>query len=215
MTGELEGLLRARGFTTIAGCDEAGRGALAGPLVAAAVVLDPLAVPEGLRDSKLLTPLQRDRLYREIHEAAVVVGVRSVSPERIDRVGLQRANIEALQLALRKLDVPVDYVLVDGLFKLRLHTPHLRIIKGDCVAACVAAASIVAKVTRDRKMVRYARRYPVYGFEKHKGYGAPEHLEALETHGLSPIHRRCFEPVAQRCGTPVGDDAALESAGTA
>lgn len=214
MTGELEGLLRARGFATIAGCDEAGRGALAGPLVAAAVVLDPAAVPDGLRDSKLLTPLQRERLHGEILASAVAVGVRSVSPERIDRVGLQRANIEALQLALRKLDVAVDYVLVDGLFKLRLHTPHLRVIKGDCVASCVAAASIVAKVTRDRKMVRLARRYPLYGFEKHKGYGAPEHLEALEAHGPSPVHRRCFEPVAQRCGTPVDDQEAFETAGT-
>lgn len=213
MIGEIEGLLRARGFATIAGCDEAGRGALAGPLVAAAVVLDPLATPDGLRDSKLLTPMQRDRLYADILGSAVAVGVRSVSPQRIDRIGLQRANVVALQLALRKLDVPVDYVLVDGLFKLRIHTPYLRVIKGDCVASCVAAASIVAKVTRDRKMVRYARRHPLYGFEKHKGYGAPEHLEALEVHGPSPIHRRCFEPVARRCGTSVEDDA-LETAGT-
>lgn len=212
MSGELEGLLRSRGFTSIAGCDEAGRGALAGPLVAAAVVLDPRAVPDGLRDSKLLTALQRERLHAEILDAALAVGIRSVSPERVDRIGLQRANVEALQLALRKLDVEVDYVLVDGLFKLRLHTPHLRVIKGDCVAACVSAASIVAKVTRDRKMVRLARRYPVYGFETHKGYAAPGHLEALEAHGPSPIHRRCFEPVAQRCGTPV-HHAALEPAG--
>jgi ribonuclease HII len=189
--------VRAAGFGTVAGCDEAGRGALAGPLVAAAVVLPPDWIPDGLTDSKLLSAAQRERLYREIRRHALAVGVRRVQPERIDRIGLQRANVEALQLALRKLDVAPDYVLVDGLFRLRIHTPHLRVIKGDRVSASIAAASIVAKVTRDRTMVRMARRYPAYGWDRNKGYGAAEHREALERHGPTPLHRRCFAPVAQ------------------
>lgn len=195
--GRIDDRLRASGFTAIAGCDEAGRGALAGPLVAAAVVLDPDRVPDGLTDSKLLTAAQRERLNGEIRRTAVAVAVRRVRPERIDRIGLQRANIEALQLALRKLEVEVDYVLVDGLFRLRLHTPHLRVIKGDRTSTSIAAASIVAKVTRDRTMVRMARRYPAYGWERNKGYGAAEHRDALDAHGPTPLHRRCFAPVAQ------------------
>ncbi len=195
--GRLEDALRGRGFSTIAGVDEAGRGALAGPLVAAAVVLPVDWVPDGLRDSKLLTPKQRDRLYDEIHAGALAVGVTRITNERLDRIGLQTANIRALQLALRKLVVDPDYVLVDGLFKLRLRVPSLRVIKGDRVSANVAAASVVAKVTRDRMMTRLARRYRGYGWERNKGYGAPEHVEALDRLGPSPAHRRCFAPVAQ------------------
>lgn len=195
--GHLEEVLRDRGFRTIAGVDEAGRGALAGPLVAAAVVLPEGWVPEGLRDSKLLSAKQRDRLFDEIHEGALAVGVKRIRPERIDRIGLQTANIRALQVALRKLDANPDYVLVDGLFKLRLRTPSLRVIKGDCVSTSVAAASIVAKVTRDRMMKRLARKHRGYGFEQNKGYGAPEHMAALDQLGPSPVHRRCFAPVAQ------------------
>ena len=195
--GRIDDCLRAAGFTSIAGCDEAGRGALAGPLVAAAVVLPPGWVPEGLTDSKLLTARQRDRLFDEVTAHALAVGVRRVRAGRIDRIGLQRANVEALQDAVRKLEVPPDYVLVDGLFRLRLRTPHLRVVKGDRVSTAVAAASVVAKVTRDRIMQRMHRRWPVYGWSANKGYGAAEHREALDQHGPSPIHRRCFAPVAQ------------------
>lgn len=195
--GCVEAVLRRQGFELIAGVDEAGRGALAGPLVAAAVVLPPGFVPDGLRDSKLLTPLQRERLYAEITSRALAVGVRRVRPKKIDEHGLQRANVKALQRALAKLHVDPDYVLVDGLFKLRLRCPSLRVIKGDRVSANVAAASVVAKVTRDRAMVRLARRFPAYAFERNKGYGAPEHLRALDREGPSEVHRRCFAPVAQ------------------
>lgn len=195
--GHLDAVLRDRGFRLVAGVDEAGRGALAGPLVAAAVVLPPDWVPEGLRDSKLLTPKQRDRLYDEIHAGALAVGVKRITNERLDRIGLQAANIRALQVALRKLDVDPDYVLVDGLFRLRLRVPSLRVIKGDRVSANVAAASVIAKVTRDRMMKRLARRHRGYGWERNKGYSAPEHLEALDRLGPSPAHRRCFATVAQ------------------
>lgn len=195
--GHLEHVLREHGFGTVAGVDEAGRGALAGPLVAAAVVLAPDDVPDGLRDSKLLTPRQRDRLYDEIHARALAVGVKRITNERLDRIGLQAANVRALQVALRKLDVDPEYVLVDGLFRLRLRVPSLRVIKGDRVSANVAAASVVAKVTRDRMMLRLARRHRGYGWERNKGYSAPEHLEALDRLGPSPAHRRCFSTVAQ------------------
>lgn len=195
--GHLEDILASRGFTVVAGVDEAGRGALAGPLVAAAVILPPGWVPEGLRDSKLCTPLQRDRLYDEITGSALAVGVTRISNERIDRIGLQTANIRALQRALRKLERSPEYVLVDGTFRLRLRTPSLRVIKGDGVSANVAAASIIAKVTRDRIMLRLARRHRGYGWERNKGYGSPEHHDGLDRLGPSPAHRRCFASVAQ------------------
>ncbi|MDX1660043.1 MAG: ribonuclease HII [Nitriliruptorales bacterium] len=205
--GAIEEVLRPSGFRLIAGVDEAGRGALAGPLVAAAVVLPPDWIPDGLRDSKLLTPLQRDRLYDEITAKALGWATRRVRPATIDEHGLQRANITALQRALAKLEVDPDYVLVDGLFTLRLRTPSLRVIKGDRVSANVAAASVVAKVTRDRMMVRLARRFPAYAFESNKGYGAPEHLRALDRVGPSRVHRRCFAPVAQlRLDLTVADE---------
>lgn len=196
-TGHIERALGARGFVRVAGVDEAGRGALAGPLVAAAVVLPPGWAPEGLRDSKLLTPAQRDRLFDEVLAGALAVGVKRITSDRLDRIGLQAANIRALQVALRRLDVAPDYVLVDGLFSLRLRVPSLRVVKGDQVSTNVAAASVVAKVTRDRIMQRLARHHRGYGWERNKGYGAPEHLAALDRLGPSPAHRRCFAPVAQ------------------
>lgn len=213
MLGRIDRRLRDAGFATIAGCDEAGRGALAGPLVAAAVVLPPDWVPEGLTDSKLVSATTRERLYAEIRDNALAIGVRRIKPDRIDRIGLQRANIEALQLALRKLEVDVDYVLVDGLFRLRLHTPHLRVIKGDQVSSSIAAASIIAKVTRDRAMVRLARRHPEYGWASNKGYAAPDHREALDRLGPTAQHRRCFAPVAQlRLDLDAGQEAAPDTA---
>ena len=192
-----EARLRRRGFQRIAGADEAGRGALAGPLVAAAVILDPVDVPEGLRDSKLLSPLQRDRLFDEIQQRAIAVGVHRVSKQRLDRIGLQAANIRALQAAIRKLDPSPDFTLVDGLFKLHLRMPSLRVIKGDMISASIAAASIIAKVTRDRTMVRLHRRHPEYGFDQNKGYAAADHREALDRFGPCEAHRLCFPSIAQ------------------
>jgi len=192
-----EARLRRRGFRVIAGADEAGRGALAGPLVAAAVILDPQDVPNGLRDSKLLTARQRDVLFDEICDRAVSVGVHRVSKKRLDRIGLQAANIRALQAAIRKLDPAPDFTLVDGLFRLHLRMPSLRVIKGDMISASVAAASIVAKVTRDRTMIRLHRRHPEYGFDQNKGYAAAEHREALDELGPCEAHRLCFPSIAQ------------------
>jgi len=193
--GRMEERLAAAGFEHVAGVDEVGRGALAGPLVAAAVVLPPSIELEGLRDSKACTEKQRDRLAAEIQEVALGMSVARITHDRIDRVGLQRCNRDAFRRALRNLPLDPDYVLVDFLrmkrFSLR-PWPGLAVKKGDAVSKNVAAASIVAKVFRDRIMRRYHRRYKQYGFATNVGYGTREHWDALMRFGPSPIHRRSF-----------------------
>ncbi|MFA5785608.1 MAG: ribonuclease HII [Actinomycetota bacterium] len=188
--------LRSGGFRRIAGADEAGRGALAGPLVAAAVVLRDLDAIEGLSDSKLLSRQRRETLFEEILAAASVAVVR-VSPGRIDREGIQPCNLWALGQALARLEGPPDYGLCDGFPVRGAPFPVLAVKKGDRVCASIAAASIVAKVTRDRLMARLAARYPGYGFERHAGYGTEEHLAALVALGPCPAHRRSFARVGQ------------------
>jgi ribonuclease HII len=188
--------LRAQGFRLIAGADEAGRGALAGPLVAAAVILPDAFDLDGINDSKVLTRLQRERAYDRISAAAVAVCVCKAMPTRIDHRGLHRSNKFLIRRVLRQLPVPPDYVLTDGWPVGWIPFPHLSIKKGDAVTASVAAASIVAKVTRDRMMDRYHRRFPEYGFDSNRGYGTSAHWRALERLGPSPIHRRSFKGVA-------------------
>jgi ribonuclease HII len=187
--------LRDRGFTALAGVDEAGRGALAGPLVAAAVILPESFELEGLEDSKLLTRKQRERAYQRVTEEAVAFAVCKAMPKRIDRAGLHRTNLALLRRALRKLPVTPEFVLTDGFPLKRLGIPSLGLRKGDVVTASVAAASVVAKVTRDRIMDRYHRRYPEYGFDSNRGYGTERHWEALWRLGPTPIHRRSFNHV--------------------
>jgi ribonuclease HII len=189
--------LRGAGFGVVAGVDEAGRGALAGPLVAAAAVLPEGFDPEGLEDSKLLTPLQRERMYARIREEAVAIAVCRAMPGRIDRCGLHKTNIRLLRRALTMLPVRPEYILTDGFPIPRLPVPSLGMRKGDMVTASVAAASVVAKVTRDRTMNRYHRRFPQYGFNTNRGYGTAAHWEALFRFGPSPIHRRSFKGVAE------------------
>lgn len=186
--------LLAAGFRRVAGVDEAGRGALAGPLVAAAVILPEGFDVEGLADSKLLTPGQRDVWFERIRARAVAVAVCRAFPRRIDHRGLHVSNLALLRQAIRSLPVPPDFALSDG-FALRglRGLPRLSIKKGDAVAASVAAASIVAKVTRDRAMDRYHRRYPQYGFDRHRGYGTATHRDAIARFGPSPIHRMSFK----------------------
>jgi ribonuclease HII len=188
--------LRAQGFARIAGVDEAGRGALAGPLVAAAVVLPEDFDLEGIGDSKRLTRLQREEAFARI-TAAASVAVCQASPATIDRRGLHRCNISLLRRAAKELDPEPDYVLTDGFPVPRIPFPSLGIKKGDAVAASVAAASIVAKVTRDRIMDRMHRRYPAFGFDHNRGYGTAEHLETLDALGPTPIHRLSFSCVGQ------------------
>ncbi len=203
-----ERALHEQGFSRVAGADEAGRGALAGPLVAAAVVLPDGFDPEGIDDSKVLTANQRAVEYERI-VAAASFAVAKVPPAAIDRTGLHRSNLALLGRCLRALDPIPEYALTDGFPVPRLPCPSLAIKRGDAVAVSVAAASIVAKVTRDRIMDRLARRYPAFGFEHNKGYGTPEHLEVLDRLGPSPIHRLSFACVGQASLPGLGRSADL------
>jgi ribonuclease HII len=186
-----ERALARRGLTPVAGADEAGRGACAGPLVVAAVVLPPGArgqVPE-LADSKLLTPLARERVYAQVVRRAAAWSAVVIPPQEIDRIGLHVANITGMRRALAQLSVAPSYVLTDGFPVPGLDVPGLAVWKGDRVAACIAAASVVAKVTRDRLMVTLHERFPAYEFATHKGYCTPEHQTALLANGPCPEHR--------------------------
>ena len=196
---DMERRLRRRGFTAIAGADEAGRGACAGPLVAAACVLPSGRrgrVP-GLADSKLLTAAQRDRVYAEVVDRAVSWSVVVIPVEDLDARGMHVTNVEALRRAVSALDPGPDYVLTDGFPVAGLARPNLAVWKGDRVAACVAAASVLAKVTRDRIMLELHERWPEYDFAGHKGYITDVHSAALERHGPCPEHRMRFVNVVR------------------
>jgi len=189
-----ERYLRHFGFRLITGVDEAGRGPLAGPVVAAAVILPPDVRIAGLRDSKLLTARQRDALFAEIRSVAVAVGVGMVGPRTIDRINIRRATFLAMHRALLRLGVEPELVVVDGELVPDLPFAERAFVKADRRVAAVAAASVVAKVTRDRIMDRLDARFPGYGFSEHKGYPTPGHLAALAALGPSPVHRLSFGP---------------------
>ena len=199
-----ERALHRVGLGPVAGADEAGRGACAGPLVAAAAILSDRTSRQvaGLKDSKLLTPLQRDRLYGEITRKAVAWSVVCVEPGECDALGMHVANISALRRALLRLEVAPTYVLTDGFPVDGLGVPGLAVWKGDRVAACVAAASILAKVTRDRIMADLHEVHPAYEFAVHKGYCTPLHQEKLDAYGPSPVHRMRFVNVSRTAGPP-------------
>ncbi|MBM4465655.1 MAG: ribonuclease HII [Chloroflexi bacterium] len=192
--------LYAAGYRHIAGLDEAGRGCWAGPVVAGAVIL-PLDRPdlsqqlEGVRDSKQLTPRQREHWYAIIKSAALAVGVGIAPPDTIDELGIVPATRQAMALAIVQLDLPPDFLLVDFLNLPELSVPQKSITSGDALSLSIAAASIVAKVTRDRLMVQLDGRYPGYGFARHKGYGTRQHRESLDRLGASPIHRLSYAPM--------------------
>lgn len=181
------------GFSRIAGVDEAGRGPLAGPVVAAAVIFPANSRFEGLNDSKKITPKKREPLYEEIRGVADV-GVGIISAAIIDDINIFQATRLAMKEAVENLVKKPDCLLVDGKIKLDLPYKQQGIISGDAQVASIAAASIIAKVTRDRLMIKYHDQYPQYGFDSHKGYGSKKHMEAMREHGLSPIHRRSFKP---------------------
>ena len=191
-SGLMETRLADAGFERIAGCDEVGRGALAGPLVAAAVILPVGTELPGLRDSKMCTKLQLRRLADQINEIALAVSIVRVRHDTIDRDGLNPSNIRALRRALKGLGSDPDYVLVDAFRIKRLSWPNLAVKKADAVSKNVAAASIVAKVHRDAIMRRYHERFKQYGFSTNVGYGTRHHWNALKRFGPSPIHRRSF-----------------------
>ena len=192
-----ERALTRAGLGPVAGADEAGRGACAGPLVAAAVILDPKRPIAGLDDSKVLTAKARDRLYDEILARAVAVAWARVEADECDRLGMHQADLHGLRRAVGRLDVQANYVITDGFPVDGLSSPGVAMWKGDKVAACVSAASIIAKVTRDRIMVEHDATYPEYGFAIHKGYCTSAHQAALDRHGPSAIHRWCFDNVAR------------------
>lgn len=186
-----------QGFRTIAGIDEAGRGPLAGPVVAAAVVLPPkLAIP-GVDDSKKLTAALRDRLYDSIMAKALAVGVGFSDNTTVDRINILQATLRAMESAVKALAVVPDYLLIDGITKIPLNIPQKTLKKGDSRSLSVAAASIIAKVTRDRMMAEYDRQYPGYGFAGHKGYGSAAHCAAIAALGPCPIHRATFRGVRE------------------
>ena len=193
-----ERALRARGFLFVAGVDEAGRGPLAGPVVAAAVILPDEFELDGLNDSKKVAPKKREALHAKLTaQAAVLWAVGEASVEEIDRLNILRATHLAMARALDTLPRKPDHALVDGLPVRGLPVGHTALVGGDALSLSIAAASIIAKVTRDRLMTDLDAQYPRYGFARHKGYGVSEHLEALRNHGPCPVHRRTFQPVAQ------------------
>jgi ribonuclease HII len=197
LSAAYERKLISQGLRLIAGVDEVGRGPLAGPIVAAAVILPHKFSLPGLDDSKKLTARARERLFKEIKKIAISVGTASVGHKMIDKINIGRANLLVMKLAVEKLLVAPEYLLLDGgRNRVDLPIAQIGISGGDRKCASIAAASIIAKVTRDGLMMRCDRKYPRYGFARHKGYGTAEHLRQLEKYGPCPIHRRSFAPVS-------------------
>lgn len=199
-TFEIEARELRSALGLIAGIDEAGRGPLAGPVVAAAVVLDPGNLPDGIDDSKALDPDEREEIFAAIMAAALDVGVGVASVARIDRVNILNATLWAMASAVRGMKRQPRLAIVDGNRAPRLRCATQTVVGGDAVCLSVAAASIVAKVTRDRMMIALGGKLPVWGFERHKGYGTPEHQDAIVRHGVTAHHRRSFRPVRLALG---------------
>lgn len=198
-TFELESNELQLGNGPVAGVDEAGRGPWAGPVVAAAVILDPERIPSGIADSKVLMAEERDVISTRIL-ATAHVGVGIADVDRIDRDNILNATLWAMAEAVRQLPVKPRLVIIDGNKAPRLPMETRTLVKGDALSLSIAAASIIAKVTRDRMMVELGRTLPHYGFERHKGYGTPEHQDALRRHGVTDHHRRSFKPVQLALG---------------
>nr|WP_320146047.1 ribonuclease HII [uncultured Anaeromusa sp.] len=193
--GQYERLWRQKGIERICGVDEAGRGPLAGPVAVAAVILPPDCLITGINDSKKLSPLQRDRLYEEVQRQALAVSLIWVEPEEIDQYNIYQATVRGMERAVLQLQPAPQAILADAVDLKRLAIPCQALIHGDALSASIAAASIVAKVERDRLMVKLDEQYPGYSLREHKGYGTAEHMAALQKLGPSPIHRKTFEPI--------------------
>lgn len=189
--------IRAGGFHLVAGLDEAGRGPLAGPVVAAAVILPPRARFSGVDDSKKLSPKRREDAFALLQKKALAIGVGIVEAREIDQMNIHQASLRAMEKAVAELPVIPDFLFIDGLHTLNLPLPQKAIVKGDQRCLSIAAASIVAKVTRDRIMAAYHEEYPEYNFVRHKGYGTQEHLQAIEKFGCCPLHRQSFRRIYQ------------------
>ena len=187
----------AKGCKDIAGIDEAGRGPLAGPVVSAAVILPASFRDSDINDSKKLSPKKRQRLYEVIYTHAVSVGIGIVDPIEIDRINILQASLLAMVIAVTNLEPRPDYLLIDGTFPITTDLPQQPIPKGDTLSISIAAASIIAKVTRDRLMHKYHHYYPQFDFPQHKGYPTRAHKEAIRRYGCSPIHRKSFKGVRE------------------
>ncbi len=187
-----ENELSQQGYKNICGVDEAGRGPLAGPVCAAAVILKPDDIIEGVNDSKKLSEKKREQLYDVIKERALSYSIAFATVEEIEELNILNATMLAMKRAVEGLDIPADYAIIDGNKTPNLEIPCNYVIKGDAKSMSIAAASILAKVTRDRLLLEYAKEYPQYQFEKHKGYGTKAHREALLEYGPSPVHRPSF-----------------------
>jgi len=192
---EFDSVFYSRGFKSLIGVDEAGRGPWAGPVVAAAVILPQNAFIEGLNDSKKLSPKKRKTILEKIKQTALSYSVGVVSHTQIDEINILQATYQAMKTAIAGTNTPFDLVLVDGWAIPNLNHTQQNVISGDAQSACIAAASIVAKETRDAIMEQMAQEYPQYGFEKHKGYGTKQHMQALQKFGVCPIHRVSYAPI--------------------
>ncbi len=182
----------SQGYTSVCGCDEAGRGPLCGPVVAAAVILPRDIVIEGLNDSKKLTEKKREKLFDVIKEKAVAYAICEATPEEIDEINILNASMLAMNRAVSELSVKADFALIDGNCSRGFEIPTETVVKGDAKSASIAAASILAKVTRDRGCLELDKLYPEYNIAKHKGYPTKEHMDAVKKYGPSPIHRKTF-----------------------
>lgn len=189
-------MLRTAGYGLVAGVDEAGRGPLAGPVVAAAVILSDDRLLEGIRDSKKMTAKAREKAFDDINRQAAAVSVGIMLPAYIDQFNILQAALQAMRQAVLTLVPQPDYLLVDGIHSVPVPLRQWCLKRGDQISRSISAASIIAKVYRDRIMCSYDKRYPRYGFRRHKGYGTKEHLAAIRAHGPSPIHRLTFKGVA-------------------
>ena len=192
MEQSIEQELRDQGFAAVCGVDEAGRGPLCGSVVAAAVILPPDYIPEGLNDSKKLTAKKREALFDVICENALAYSIAEASVEEIDSLNILEADLLAMRRAIDGLQIKADFALIDGNIARDFQIPARAVIHGDAISPSIAAASVLAKVTRDRQCIELDRLYPEYGIAKHKGYGTKAHMDALRQHGPSPIHRKQF-----------------------
>lgn len=191
-TFEFEDKYYAEGYTAVCGCDEAGRGPLCGPVVAAAVILPRGLIIEGLNDSKKLSEKKREALFDVICEKAIAYAIAEASPAEIDEINILNASMLAMRRAVEALIVPADFALIDGNCSRGFEIPTETVVKGDSKSYSIAAASILAKVTRDRECVELDKEYPMYGIRKHKGYPTKDHMNAVREYGIAPIYRRSF-----------------------
>ncbi len=189
---EIENSLYAEGYSFVAGVDEAGRGPLAGPVCAAAVIFPKDTIIDGINDSKKLSEKKREQLFDVIINSALAYSIEFVSPEVIDEINIRQATALAMHNAVKNLEKNADFVIIDGNDNIPYEIPYQYVIKGDAKSQTIAAASILAKVSRDRLMVELDKKYPEYDFAKHKGYGTKAHMEAIQKYGVLPVHRKSF-----------------------